>query len=83
MGRERERISSSCGPLPYLWQACKKAEFESGERQGSRRVVTMTLLDQIQENKKTVIDYQDVAPYELADKYYNPAYLSKNKRVEL
>lgn len=61
----------------------KKAVFESGERQGSRRVVTMTLLDQIQENKKTVINYQDVAPYELADKYYNPAYLSKNKRVEL
>ncbi|MGR5094451.1 outer membrane lipoprotein-sorting protein [Vibrio maritimus] len=61
----------------------KKAVFESGERQGSRRVVTMTLLDQIQDNKKTVIHYQDVAPYELADKYYNPAYLSKNKRVEL
>ncbi|MGR5501594.1 outer membrane lipoprotein-sorting protein [Vibrio sp. DNB22_10_4] len=61
----------------------KKALFESGEREGQRRVVTMVLLDQIQTDKKTVIDYQQVTPHQLADKYYNPAYLSKNKRVEL
>lgn len=61
----------------------KKALFEAGEREGQRRVVTMVLLDQIQTDKKTVIDYQEVSPHQLADKYYNPAYLSKNKRVEL
>ncbi len=43
----------------------------------------MTLLDQIQPAKKTVIEYQDVQPMALDDKYYNPAYLSRNSDLEL
>lgn len=61
----------------------KQAWFTSGERQGKRRVVAMTLLDQIQPAKKTVIEYQDISPFELDDKYYNPAYLTRNALSEL
>lgn len=61
----------------------KQAWFTSGDRQGKRRVVAMTLLDQIQPAKKTVIEYQDISPFELDDKYYNPAYLTRNALSEL
>nr|WP_245796780.1 outer membrane lipoprotein-sorting protein [Vibrio aerogenes] len=46
-------------------------------------VKTMTLLDKIQPAKKTVIEYQDRTPYQLADKYYNPAYLIRQAQVDL
>ncbi|WP_234976465.1 outer membrane lipoprotein-sorting protein [Vibrio quintilis] len=46
-------------------------------------VKTMTLLDKIQPAKKTVIEYQDRTPYQLADKYYNPAYLIRQAKVDL
>ncbi|WP_282175967.1 outer membrane lipoprotein-sorting protein [Vibrio nereis] len=61
----------------------KQATFEQGERDGQTRVVSMTLLDKIQPAKKTVIAYQQITPYELEDKYYNPAYLTRNLDPEL
>ncbi len=61
----------------------KQAWFTEGDRSGQKRVVEMTLLDQIQPAKKTVIEYQDVQPMALDDKYYNPAYLSRNSDLEL
>lgn len=61
----------------------KQARFKAGERAGQQRVVAMTLLDQIQPAKKTVIEYQDITPFELDDKYYNPAYLTRNALSEL
>ena len=61
----------------------KQAWFTSGEREGQQRVVSMTLLDQIQPAKKTVIEYQEITPFELEDKYYNPAYLTRNALSEL
>lgn len=61
----------------------KQAWFTSGEREGKQRVVAMTLLDQIQPAKKTVIEYQEITPFELDDKYYNPAYLTRNALSEL
>ncbi len=61
----------------------KQALFTKGEREGKLRVVAMTLLDQIQPAKKTVIEYKQVTPFELEDKYYNPAYLTRNALSEL
>lgn len=61
----------------------KQALFEQGERDGQTRVVSMTLLDKIQPAKKTLITYQQITPYELEEKYYNPAYLTRNLDSEL
>jgi len=61
----------------------KQAWFTQGERDGKVRVVAMTLLDQIQPAKKTVIEYQSITEATLEDKYYNPAYLTRNALSEL
>lgn len=55
----------------------KRAYFEPGERDGQTVVSTMTLEDAIQHNNTTVIYYQQVEARTLPDKYYNPAYLSR------
>ncbi|KLV09666.1 membrane protein [Photobacterium aquae] len=61
----------------------KVAYYHRGIRDGSPAVVAMTLLDQIQPERKTVIEYVAFAPSALADKYFNPAYLSRNGVSEL
>ncbi|CAK4075517.1 MULTISPECIES: outer membrane lipoprotein-sorting protein [Vibrio] len=61
----------------------KQAYFEGGDLDGENRVVSMTLLDKIQPAKKTVITYQQITPLSLEDKYYNPAYLTRNAVTEL
>ncbi|MGF1697061.1 outer membrane lipoprotein-sorting protein [Vibrio kyushuensis] len=61
----------------------KQAWFEEGTRDGQLRVVAMTLLDQIQPAKKTVIEYKTIEAIELEEKYYNPAYLTRNKSADL
>ncbi|WP_220720395.1 outer membrane lipoprotein-sorting protein [Agarivorans litoreus] len=61
----------------------KQAYFEQGQRDGRTVVKTMTLVDSIQTNKSTVIDYESVQAHSLADKYYNPAYLSKQSLEQL
>tara|TARA_Y100001956_G_C4123300_1_gene188681 strand:+ start:2401 stop:3168 length:768 start_codon:yes stop_codon:yes gene_type:complete len=61
----------------------KQAWFEGGKLSGENRVVSMTLLDKIQPAKKTVIRYQQITPKTLDDKYYNPAYLTRNAVSEL
>ncbi|GAB1623007.1 outer membrane lipoprotein-sorting protein [Agarivorans albus] len=61
----------------------KQAYFKQGQRDGRTVVKTMTLVDSIQTNKSTVIDYESVQAHSLADKYYNPAYLSKQSLEQL
>ncbi|MGY3688615.1 outer membrane lipoprotein-sorting protein [Vibrio coralliilyticus] len=61
----------------------KQALFEQGERDGQSRVVSMTLIDKIQPAKKTVIEYQQVTAHQLEDKYYIPAFLTRNALSEL
>lgn len=56
----------------------KQAWFDEGERNGLPSVVAMSLLDKIQPSKRTLIEYQEITEQALADKYYNPAYLSRN-----
>lgn len=61
----------------------KQAWFDAGTREGQLRVVSMMLLDRIQPAKKTVIEYQSIEAIELKEQYYNPAYLTRNKSVNL
>nr|VVV05922.1 hypothetical protein AW0309160_03405 [Aliivibrio wodanis] len=61
----------------------KEAWFTKGLREGETRVVAMVLNDQIQTNQKTVIEYKEIVATEIDDKYYNPAYLSRTKNLDL
>ncbi|WP_070969671.1 outer membrane lipoprotein-sorting protein [Vibrio sonorensis] len=61
----------------------KQAVFTSGLRNNQTHVIAMTLLDQIQPAKKTVIEYQSVEAYKLDDKFYNPSYLTRNSELGL
>ncbi|EGA71244.1 hypothetical protein VISI1226_04477 [Vibrio sinaloensis DSM 21326] len=61
----------------------KQAYFAAGNSAQPDRVESMTLLDKIQPAKKTVITYQEITPLALEDKYYNPAYLTRNSVSEL
>ncbi|MGF1762038.1 outer membrane lipoprotein-sorting protein [Aliivibrio kagoshimensis] len=56
----------------------KQAWFQRGEREGKPAVTQMRLKDSIQPQKETVIDYLEVIEQGLDDKYYNPAFLSRN-----
>nr|VFJ91480.1 MAG: hypothetical protein BECKLFY1418B_GA0070995_10263 [Candidatus Kentron sp. LFY] len=57
----------------------KRAHFTLGESEGRKQVETMTLIDEIQRQRKTVIRYLSRTPREIPDKFYNPMYLVKNK----
>ncbi|ROP59495.1 outer membrane lipoprotein-sorting protein [Enterobacter sp. BIGb0383] len=61
----------------------KQAFFIADDDVHPKKIVSMVLLDSIQPEKKTVIDYQNVVPYQLDAKYYNPAYLIQQPRIEL
>ena len=61
----------------------KEAWFIKGLREGETKVISMVLNDKIQTNQKTVIEYKEIVPTEIADKYYNPAYLSRTKQLDL
>ena len=56
----------------------KQVSFRLGEMDGRPMIVSMTLLDKVQKQKKTVIDYLGNQPREIDDKYYNPMYLVRN-----
>ncbi|OCH13747.1 MULTISPECIES: outer membrane lipoprotein-sorting protein [unclassified Aliivibrio] len=61
----------------------KEAWFIKGIREGETKVISMVLNDRIQTNQKTVIEYKEIVPTDIADKYYNPAYLSRTKQLDL
>ncbi|MDG3085726.1 outer membrane lipoprotein-sorting protein [Vibrio hannami] len=61
----------------------KVATFTKGARNGLESVLSMTLVDKIQSEKMTKVEYLSVEPKVLSDKYYNPAYLSRNNVSEL
>ncbi len=56
----------------------KIATFEMAEINGRRQVSKMTLKDEIQKNRYTVIEYISRAPHSLSGRYYNPTYLARN-----
>ena len=61
----------------------KQAYFSRGMRNDKPAVTAMTLLDAIQPDKKTVIEYQSITPWQLDDKFYNPSFLARNSTSDL
>lgn len=61
----------------------KEAWFTKGTREGEIKAIAMVLNDQIQTNQKTLIEYKEITGMEIDDKYYNPAYLSRTKNLDL
>lgn len=60
----------------------KRAEFEMAQVDGRTQVSAMTLFDQIQTNRKTVIHYLSRSARTMPDEVYNPAFLSRNELPE-
>lgn len=56
----------------------KQARYETGRLDGLTRVVAMTLLDDIQTSRRTVIRYLGVTAKEAPDEFFNPAALARN-----
>ncbi|EGU6976896.1 outer membrane lipoprotein-sorting protein [Vibrio parahaemolyticus] len=61
----------------------KQAQYGRATNRGEDYVSEMTLLDSIQPSKKTVIEYQEIVPWQLDNKFYNPSYLPKANTSEL
>ncbi|HHG2232994.1 TPA: outer membrane lipoprotein-sorting protein [Vibrio parahaemolyticus] len=61
----------------------KQAQYGRATNLGEDYVSEMTLLDSIQPSKKTVIEYQEIVPWQLDNKFYNPSYLPKANTSEL
>ena len=60
----------------------KKAQFSLAQVNGRDQVVSMTLIDKIKKNRKTIVHYKSIKTGEIPDKYYNPAYLARNHKLE-
>ncbi len=61
----------------------KVAWFTAGVQKGLKTVSEMRLEDAIQTNKTTRIKYVDSRAHQLPDKFYNPAYLSRQSVAHL
>ncbi len=61
----------------------KHASFTTSQRDGHEQVVATTLIDAIQKNRKTVIEYLKIQPRDIADKYFNPMFLVRNTLEDL
>jgi len=57
----------------------KRATFEVGMVGGSASVTSMTLADEIQPGRKTVVRYLSRVPRAVGDEYYNPMFLTHNE----
>lgn len=56
----------------------KEAWYEAGKLDGRSRIVSMTLLDDIQAERKTIIRYLSISPKAIPDEFFNPAALVRN-----
>ncbi len=56
----------------------KEAWYEAGVLEGKTRIVAMTLQDDIQTGRRTVIRYHSIEPREAPDEFFNPAALVRN-----
>lgn len=56
----------------------KEAWFEAGKLDGHTRIVSMTLLDDIQRGRRTLVRYQSMTAKEAPDAFFNPAALVRN-----
>lgn len=60
----------------------KTATFVIEERAGREMVTRMILSDEIQKNQVTEVDYLTSEVFELPDKYFNPQYLAKHRKLK-
>lgn len=56
----------------------KEAWYDAGKLDGRSRIVSMTLLDDIQAERKTIIRYLSISPKAIPDEFFNPAALVRN-----
>ena len=56
----------------------KTATFERGERNNKVKVISMSLIDQMQPGKKTVIAYDEIKPIDIPQKLFNPQILIRS-----
>lgn len=56
----------------------KEAWYEAKTVDGQLRVMSMTLLDDIQAGRRTVVRYQSIVAKEAPDEFFNPAALVRN-----
>jgi len=61
----------------------KQAYYDRTSLNEKGYISKMTLLDSIQPSKKTVIEYQEIVPWQLDSKFYNPSYLPKANTSKL
>lgn len=61
----------------------KQVQYGRATNNGQDYVSEMTLFDSIQPNKKTIIEYQEIVPWQLDNKFYNPSYLPKANTTQL
>jgi hypothetical protein len=59
----------------------KEAWYQAGKLDGQTRVVAMTLIDDIQHERQTVIRYLSIVAQALPDAFFNPAALARNSMV--
>ncbi|MBU77548.1 MAG: outer membrane lipoprotein-sorting protein [Pseudoalteromonadaceae bacterium] len=56
----------------------KTATFDRGQRNGKSKVVAMSLQDQMQPGKRTVIAYDEIKPIKVPSKLFNPQILIRS-----
>lgn len=57
--------------------------LDEADASGQRRVSTMVLQDRIQKSRSTVIYYDTITPESLEERYFNPAFLVRNRLSDL
>ena len=73
----RAELYTSSGKL------AKTATFVIEDRDGREMVTRMTLSDAIQKNRVTEVDFLTSEAYELSDKYFNPQFLAKTRKLNI
>ncbi len=56
----------------------KEVTYQAGTRNGKTMVIAMVMKDRIQQKKRTEIHYRSIEAVDVPDRYFNPAYLSRN-----
>jgi len=56
----------------------KKVYYQSGTLNGKEMITSMVMEDRIQKQQRTVIHYQSIEAMDVPDRYFNPAYLTRN-----
>ena len=56
----------------------KMVSYQAGEMNGKEMITAMVMEDRIQKHKRTEIRYHSIEAMDVPDRYFNPAYLTRN-----